>query len=156
MNVRVRLFAMQREAAGRRELRVDLPAGAVVEDAWAAAVREVPALAPGRSSVRFAVNGDYADATRALADGDELACIPPVSGGSGPRYRLTTSAASGRPARSRPVTPNSRRIARSWPTLVNAAAVAPQADAMSVARARRSSNVLPSPTSCMDRSMRRG
>src|SRR4051812_50012088 len=74
---------MQREAAGRRELRVELPAGAVVEDAWAAAVREVPALAPGRSSVRFAVNGDYADPTRSLADGDELACIPPVSGGSG-------------------------------------------------------------------------
>jgi len=83
MNVRVRLFAMQREAAGRRELRVELQPGAVVEDAWTAAVREVPALAPGRSSVRFAVNGDYADPTRALADGDELACIPPVSGGSG-------------------------------------------------------------------------
>ena len=54
-----------------------------MEDAWAAAVREVPALAPGRASVRFAVNGDYADPTRALADGDELACIPPVSGGAG-------------------------------------------------------------------------
>jgi molybdopterin synthase catalytic subunit len=83
MHVRVRLFAMQREAAGRRELAVELPDGAVVEDAWAAAVRQVPALAPGRPSVRFAVNGDYADPTLALADGDELACIPPVSGGAG-------------------------------------------------------------------------
>jgi molybdopterin synthase catalytic subunit len=83
MRVRVRLFAMQREAAGRRALEVELADGAVVEDAWAAAVDAVPALAPGRSSVRFAVNGDYADPDRALGDGDELACIPPVSGGSG-------------------------------------------------------------------------
>jgi molybdopterin synthase catalytic subunit/molybdopterin converting factor small subunit len=87
MRVRVRLFAMQREAAGRRELNLDLQDGAVVEDAWAAAVGEVPALAPGRASVRFALNGDYADPTRALADGDELACIPPVSGGSGEEER---------------------------------------------------------------------
>ncbi len=85
MRVRVRLFAMQREAAGRRELSVELADGADVEAAWAAAVREVPALAPGRSSVRFAVNGDYADPGVLLADGDELACIPPVSGGSGIR-----------------------------------------------------------------------
>lgn len=83
MRVRVRLFAMQREAAGRRELAVELADGASVEDAWAAAVAEVPALAPGRSSVRFAVNGEYADAAVILADGDELACIPPVSGGAG-------------------------------------------------------------------------
>ena len=83
MRVRVRLFAMQREAAGRRELQVEVADGGVVEDAWAAAVREVPALAPGRASVRFAVNGEYADPTRALADGDQLACLPPVSGGSG-------------------------------------------------------------------------
>ena len=83
MRIRVRLFAMQREAAGRRELAVEVPDGAVVEDAWAAAVGEVPALAPGRASVRFAVNGDYAGPDHVLADGDELACIPPVSGGSG-------------------------------------------------------------------------
>jgi molybdopterin synthase catalytic subunit len=41
-------------------------------------------LRPGRPSVRFAVNGDYADADATLAEGDELACIPPVSGG-GPK-----------------------------------------------------------------------
>ena len=64
MRVRVRLFAMQREAAGRRELSVELDDGADVEAAWAAAVLLVPALAPGRSSVRFAVNGEYADPTR--------------------------------------------------------------------------------------------
>jgi molybdopterin synthase catalytic subunit len=83
LRIRVRLFAMQREAAGTRELRVEVPLGATVDDAWSAVVEAVPALAPGRSSLRFAVNGAYADPDQALADGDEVACIPPVSGGSG-------------------------------------------------------------------------
>jgi MoaE-MoaD fusion protein len=83
LRVRIRLFAMQREAAGMRELRVELPLGATVDDAWDAAVAVVPALAPGRSSLRFAVNGSYADPSTPLADGDEVACIPPVSGGDG-------------------------------------------------------------------------
>ncbi len=83
LRVRVRLFAMQREKAGTKELRLELPLGSTVEDAWAAVVEFAPALAPGRPSLRFAVNGDYADPARPLADGDEIACIPPVSGGSG-------------------------------------------------------------------------
>ena len=82
LRIRVRLFAMQREAAGVRELRLEVPLGSTVDDAWIAVVREVPALAPGRSSLRFAVNGEYADDDRPLADGDEVACIPPVSGGA--------------------------------------------------------------------------
>jgi len=82
LRIRVRLFAMQREAAGMRELRLEVPLGSTVDDAWAAVVDTVPALAPGRSSLRFAVNGEYVDDDLALADGDELACIPPVSGGS--------------------------------------------------------------------------
>lgn len=83
LRVRVRLFAMQRETAGMKELRLEVPLGATVDDAWDAVVEVVPALAPGRPSLRFAVNGEYADPDRALADGDEIACIPPVSGGSG-------------------------------------------------------------------------
>jgi len=83
LRVRIRLFAMQREAAGTRELRLEVPLGATVEDAWAAAVEAVPALAPSRTALRFAVNGSYTDAATPLADGDEIACIPPVSGGDG-------------------------------------------------------------------------
>ncbi len=83
LRIRVRLFAMQRETAGTKELRLEVPLGATVDDAWSAVVEVVPALAPGRASLRFAVNGDYADPDRPLADGDEVACIPPVSGGSG-------------------------------------------------------------------------
>jgi molybdopterin synthase catalytic subunit len=82
VRVRVRLFAVQRELAGAREIALELPDGVTVEDAWTALVARHPVLAPGRASVRFAVNGEYADPTKALEDGDELACIPPVSGGT--------------------------------------------------------------------------
>jgi molybdopterin synthase catalytic subunit len=81
IRIRVRLFAIQRELAGTREVRLELPDGVTVEDAWAAVVDRYPVLAPGRPSVRFARNGDYADPSTPLADGDEVAFIPPVSGG---------------------------------------------------------------------------
>ena len=83
LRIRVRLFALQRELAGTREVPLELEAGSTVESAWAALVARYPILAPGRPSVRFARNGEYVDATEPLADGDEVACIPPVSGGAG-------------------------------------------------------------------------
>jgi molybdopterin synthase catalytic subunit len=83
MRVRVRLFALQRELVGAREVALDLPDGADIADAWAALLVAHPSLAPGRDSVRYARNGDYADPDTRLADGDELAVIPPVSGGAG-------------------------------------------------------------------------
>jgi molybdopterin synthase catalytic subunit len=82
ITVRIRLFAIQRELAGSREVRVELPDGSDVEAAWSALVDRHPVLAPGRPSLRFARNGDYADPTTLLADGDEVAMIPPVSGGA--------------------------------------------------------------------------
>jgi MoaE-MoaD fusion protein len=82
MRVRVRLFAIQRELAGTREHPLELADGATVEDAWQELVAAFPALAPGRASVRFARNGAYADPATQLADGDEVAMIPPVSGGA--------------------------------------------------------------------------
>jgi MoaE-MoaD fusion protein len=82
MRVRVRLFAIQRELAGTREHPLELADGATVEDAWEALIAVFPSLAPGRASVRFARNGTYADAATPLADGDEVAMIPPVSGGT--------------------------------------------------------------------------
>jgi molybdopterin converting factor subunit 1 len=81
MRVRVRLFAMQRELAGTREHPLDLAQGATVGDAWDGLVADFPALAPGRVAVRFARNGAYADASTPLVDGDEVAMIPPISGG---------------------------------------------------------------------------
>jgi molybdopterin synthase catalytic subunit len=82
VRVHVRLFAMQRELAGTRGLDLALARGSTIEDAWAALVERFPVLAPGRPAVRFARNGSYSPATTPVEDGDELAMIPPVSGGS--------------------------------------------------------------------------
>jgi MoaE-MoaD fusion protein len=78
MIVRVKLFAVLRERAGRDELELELPEGACVADALAA----VDDLAGGLSLV-LAVNREYAAPDAPLAAGDELALIPPVSGGAG-------------------------------------------------------------------------
>jgi MoaE-MoaD fusion protein len=88
VHVRVRLFAIQRELAGTREVPLDLADGSTVADAWDALVTTHPVLAPGRSSIRFARNGAYADDATPLSDGDEVAMIPPVSGGAGPQRIL--------------------------------------------------------------------
>jgi MoaD family protein len=90
--VRARLFAIQRELAGAREIQLALPAGATVEDAWGDLVRRFPVLAPGRPYVRFARNGEYAEPGAPLADGDEVAVIPPVSGGAGGDDRASGNA----------------------------------------------------------------
>ncbi len=77
MEVTVRLFAMLRERAGAPELTLDLPEGARVSDA----LDSLAGLAEGIPLV-MAVNREYADAGRVLDPGDELALIPPVSGGA--------------------------------------------------------------------------
>ena len=92
MRIRVRLFARQREIAGSREVAVELPEGSTVEDAWAALVVLHPALAPGRPYVRYARNGQYTGPETALVEDDEVACIPPVSGGAGGAGEVTPRA----------------------------------------------------------------
>lgn len=82
MRITVRLFALQRQQLGTREVRLELPAGARIADAWAALAATYPVLEPARDSVRFARNGEYASTDQSLADGDELAVIPPVAGGA--------------------------------------------------------------------------
>ena len=80
---------MQRELAGTRGLDLSLPSGATIEDAWTEVVRLHPALEPGRPALRFARNGAYAPADTILVEGDEVAMIPPVSGGTAdPRSRI--------------------------------------------------------------------
>ena len=81
MKVRVRLFASLREAAGSERLELELPDGASVEEAWRSLASRHPALATRRQSLAAAVNRSYAAWDAALSDGDELAFIPPVSGG---------------------------------------------------------------------------
>lgn len=83
MRIRVRLFAMQRQQLGVRGLALDVADGATVDDAWSALAALHPVIAPAGPTLRFARNAVYAERTDALADGDELALIPPVAGGSG-------------------------------------------------------------------------
>jgi molybdopterin converting factor subunit 1 len=81
MRVRVRLFASLREAAGRDEMVLDLPEGATAEAAWARLAQAHPVLAPRRGNLAVAVNRAYQRFDAALADGDEVVFIPPISGG---------------------------------------------------------------------------
>lgn len=76
MTVKVLLFAAARRWAGAPELALELPAGARAGDVLAH-----PALAPHRASLRLAVNEEFSPESRALADGDVVAVLPPVSGG---------------------------------------------------------------------------
>jgi molybdopterin converting factor subunit 1 len=79
MRVRLRFFAALREQLGTSATRT-VPAGTSVGTLWRALVRERPEL--GRMRVRFAVNQEYVDDSHALSDDDEVAFMPPVSGGS--------------------------------------------------------------------------
>jgi MoaE-MoaD fusion protein len=80
MEVTVRCFATLRELAGDRTT-INLAHGASVADAWAALADAHPALAAHRPFVRAARNGAYATWEARLNDGDQVAFLPPVSGG---------------------------------------------------------------------------
>ena len=81
MRVRIRLFARLREIAGAPELEREIPEGATVEGAWNALAREFPALGEFRGSTSCAVNEEYGRFEDPVHDGDEVAFLPPVSGG---------------------------------------------------------------------------
>lgn len=85
MTLRVRLFAVLRERAGRDSLEIELAEGATVAEAMRAlaAASEPLAAALEAMPVVMAVNRSYAEESTKLAAGDELALIPPVSGGAG-------------------------------------------------------------------------
>lgn len=81
MLITVRLFARLREIAGAPEVTVVVPERATVLDAWQSLAERFPALAAYAGSVSCAVNEDYARMQARLKDGDEVAFLPPVSGG---------------------------------------------------------------------------
>ena len=81
MRVTVRLFARLRDITGSSELRRDVASGATVGLVWRGLVREFPDLAGYEGSISAAINADYARMDQAVVEGDEIAFLPPVSGG---------------------------------------------------------------------------
>ena len=81
MRVTVRLFARLRDIAGAADLSRDVPDGSTAADVWRRLIAEFPDMARYESSISTAVNADYAKMTTVLADNDEIAFLPPVSGG---------------------------------------------------------------------------
>ena len=77
----VRLFARLRDIAGASELARDLAPGATIGDVWRQLADEFPELAGYERSISSAVNADYARMTQVIDEGDEIAFLPPVSGG---------------------------------------------------------------------------
>ena len=81
MRVTVRLFARLRDLAGAGEFSREVPPEATVDAVWTTLVREYPAFEAYRPSLSCAVNAEYARFHTTIADGDEVAFLPPVSGG---------------------------------------------------------------------------
>ena len=81
MQINVRLFAVLRERAGVEQFALDLADGATVDAAVEQVSLRVPMIRDLLPRVAFAVNRAYVKSGAELADGDELALIPPVSGG---------------------------------------------------------------------------
>jgi MoaE-MoaD fusion protein len=82
IKVHVKLFAVLREKAGEAAAELELPAGATVAAAAIALGKRFPAINDLIPKTAFAVNQAYAKSEQTLADGDELAFIPAVSGGA--------------------------------------------------------------------------
>jgi molybdopterin synthase catalytic subunit len=82
VRVIVQVFARLREIAGGSEWTVDVPAGASVQDVWHAVATERPGLREFRPGVSCAVNAEFASWSSAVREGDEVAFLPPVSGGA--------------------------------------------------------------------------
>jgi molybdopterin converting factor subunit 1 len=82
MTIKLRLFAILKERAGADELQLDLREGASISDASALIAEKFPALRDHLRRAAFAVNREYSQQSTVLKHGDELAIIPPVSGGA--------------------------------------------------------------------------
>lgn len=83
MKVKVRLFAGLADLVGARTVEVELHNGATVGDLREALARQYPAVAPFMATLVCAVNEEYVPSGQRVSEGDEIALIPPVSGGAG-------------------------------------------------------------------------
>lgn len=77
----MRLFAMYREIAGRSEMTLSVAENGTLEDLLHGLLKRFPRLAGHRETMLLAVNHEFADPSDPLREGDEVAIMPPVSGG---------------------------------------------------------------------------
>ncbi len=82
MRVNIRLFARPRDSCGSGEIVRNLPTGGMVKDVWKLLADEYPALASYTSSISSAINAEHVKKDAVIHDGDEVAFLPPVSGGN--------------------------------------------------------------------------
>lgn len=81
ISVSVKLFASVRDIAKVSEATLELPSGSIAEDVVSHFVSQFPTMQDLRQYIRIAVNESYVDASHPLHNGDDVALIPPVSGG---------------------------------------------------------------------------
>ncbi len=90
MKVKVLFFGVTHDWTGVAEEQLELGEGESLEDLWRHCARRFPRLEAGAGSLLLAVNQEIAERSRRLRDGDEVAVMPPVSGGAGEDFfRLT-------------------------------------------------------------------
>lgn len=82
MKVKVKLFAAHRQLMGRRDLELNVPSGATIMDVWQQLKSQYPQMEHLSNNLLAALNHDYAPLETHVKEGDELAFIPPVSGGA--------------------------------------------------------------------------
>jgi molybdopterin synthase catalytic subunit len=91
ITITVRYFAILRDLLGKGEERLTVPAGTTVGAIYPVVTGDDPRYGRLRRSMMLMVNHDYVEDDRPLQEGDELAFIPPVSGGTGPKlFAMTT------------------------------------------------------------------
>jgi molybdopterin converting factor subunit 1 len=81
MRVTIRLFARLRDLAGSGELVREVPDPATINSVWRSLVTEMPALSDYERTMSVALNADYSRMSAVVHEGDEVAFLPPVSGG---------------------------------------------------------------------------
>jgi molybdopterin converting factor subunit 1 len=81
MRVTIRLFARLRDLAGAGEMVREVPDCATVQTVWQALTREMPTLGAYEGAMSVAVNAEYSRMAAVVHEGDEVAFLPPVSGG---------------------------------------------------------------------------
>ena len=84
MRVQVLFFGLLRDIVGAYEDHIDLPSGATLGDVFEHYAASHPRLAEMRASIVLARNQQFARSSACVSDGDEIALLPPVSGGVGP------------------------------------------------------------------------